>query len=151
MPQIPISRVSLDQNLNALFAADETRGQMLAIFAGLAVLVGSLGLFGLSAFTAERRTREISMRKVMGASVSNIVGLLVWQFSMPVLIANLIAWPVAYYFMSEWLNGFAFTIELGPQYFVGAGLAALFVAWATVAGHAWRVARSSPINALRYE
>ena len=151
VPQIPISRVSLDQNLTALFAADESRGQMLAIFAGLAVLVGSLGLFGLSAFTVERRTREISMRKVMGASVSNIVGLLVWQFSKPVLIANLIAWPVAFYFMRDWLDGFAFTIELGPRYFVGAGLAALFVAWVTTAGHALRVARSSPIEALRYE
>jgi putative ABC transport system permease protein len=77
--------------------------------------------------------------------------LLLWQFSIPVLIANVIAWPVAWYYLHHWLQGFAYRITLSPLYFVAAGVAALLIAWATVFAHAWRVARANPVHALRTE
>jgi putative ABC transport system permease protein len=120
-------------------------------FAILAVVIGCLGLFGLAAFTAERRTKEIGIRKVLGARTRDILRLLVWQFSKPVLIANLIAWPVAWWFMRGWLNGFDTRIALGPMPFLLAGGLAVLVAIVTIASHAWRVAQASPIKALRYE
>jgi putative ABC transport system permease protein len=114
-------------------------------------VIGCLGLYALAAFAAERRTKEIGIRKVLGARTRDIVRLLLWQFSKPVVIANLIAWPVAWWVMRDWLNGFQDRISLNPALFIGAGLAALAIAAATTAGHAVRVARSNPINALRYE
>ena len=117
----------------------------------LAVIVGCLGLFGLAAFTAERRTKEIGIRKVLGARTRDIVQLLVWQFSRPVVIANIIAWPVAWWVMRDWLNGFDARIALTPVPFLIAGVLALLIAIVTVGGHAVRIARSSPIHALRYE
>ena len=113
-------------------------------FALLAVLVSSLGLFALASLSTERRTKEIGVRKVFGASVRQIVQLLTWQFSKPVTIANLIAWPVAYYFLNDWLSGFVYRIDLGPTYFLASGLAALLIAWATVAGHGARTAVGQP-------
>jgi putative ABC transport system permease protein len=110
-----------------------------------------LGLFGLAAFTAGRRTKEIGLRKVVGARTRDVMLLLMWQFSIPVLIANLIAWPLAWYYLHGWLQGFAYRIPLGAGYFLGAGAVALVIAWITVATHAVRVAGARPIAALRYE
>ena len=124
---------------------------MFAAFSLLAVIIGCLGLFGLAAFTAERRTKEIGIRKVLGARTRDIVRLLVWQFSRPVIIANLIAWPVAWWLMRDWLNTFDQRITLGPAPFILAALIALTIAIVTVVGHAMKVARSNPIHALRYE
>jgi putative ABC transport system permease protein len=115
------------------------------------VIVACLGLFGLAAFTAERRTKEIGIRKVLGARSGDIVRLLAWQFSKPVIVANLIAWPVAWWVMRDWLNGFDTRIDLGPTPFLLAGLLALAIAIGTIAGHALKVARSNPVHALRYE
>ena len=115
------------------------------------MIVACLGLFGLAAFTAERRTKEIGIRKVLGARSRDIVRLLAWQFSKPVIIANLIAWPVAWWVMRDWLNGFDSRIALGPTPFLLAGGLALVIAIGTIAGHAFKVARSNPIHALRYE
>ena len=151
IPGVPITRDFLDDTLAAFYAEDEARNSVLISFAILAILVSSLGLFGLASFTAERRTKEVGIRKVAGASTPDIVRLLVWQFSKPVLLANLIAGPIAWYFINNWLTGFAYRIELSFLYFVAAGLLALLIAWGTVAGHAWKVARSNPIKALRYE
>ncbi|GGE00418.1 ABC transporter permease [Polymorphobacter glacialis] len=134
-----------------LYRADKARATTFAAFAILSVIVGCLGLFGLASFTAERRTKEIGIRKVLGARTRDIVQLLIWQFSKPVLVANLIAWPVAWWLMRDWLNGFDSRIGLGPLPFVVAGGAALVIAAGTVAGHAMRVARANPIHALRYE
>ena len=117
----------------------------------LAVVVACLGLFGLAAFTAERRTKEIGIRKVLGARSRDIVKLLAWQFSNPVIVANLIAWPVAWWVMRDWLNGFDSRIGLGPTPFLVAGGLALAIALGTIAGHAFKVARANPIHALRYE
>jgi putative ABC transport system permease protein len=134
-----------------MYTAEEARGVLFASFALLAILIACLGLFGLAAFTVERRTKEIGIRKVLGARVRDIVQLLIWQFSKPVVIANLIAWPVAWWVMRDWLNGFDARIDLGPGPFVLAGVLALGIAVGTIAGHAIKVARTNPIHALRYE
>lgn len=132
---------------------EANQAAMFAAFSGLAILIASLGLYGLASFTAQRRTKEIGIRKVMGASVIDIVKLLVWQFSKPVLIANLIAWPLSYYIMTLWLEGFVYRIEsfMIIGFCLMAGISALLIAWGTVAGNSIRVARTNPIKALRYE
>ncbi len=151
VPDVPFEARTSETIIADLYAAERARAQTFAAFALLAVLIACMGLFGLAAFTAERRTREIGIRKVFGASTMDIVKLLVWQFSKPVLIANLIAWPVAWWAMREWLNGFEARIDLGPAPFVIAAMLALAIAIGTIAGHAIKVARRSPILALRYE
>ncbi|MFV3128810.1 ABC transporter permease [Niveispirillum sp. KHB5.9] len=147
----PIRRAFLDENIDRLYAAEARQGTVIATFAGLAVIIACLGLYGLASFTAERRTKEIGIRKVLGASVADIVRLLVWQFSRPVLVANLIAWPVAWYGVRSWLDGFAHRIDINPLLFLAVGAVALIIAWVTVAGHAARVAAEKPVRALRYE
>lgn len=134
-----------------LYKAEARRAQIFAGFAILAVVIACLGLFGLAAFTAERRTKEIGIRKVLGARTLDIVRLLVWQFSRPVLVANLIAWPVAWWVMRDWLNSFDTRMALTPVPFLLAGVLALTIAVVTIAGHAFKVARANPIRALRYE
>lgn len=151
IPTVPFDAQFSQDAARDLYRSDEATGTMFAAFSGLAIVIGCLGLFGLAAFTAERRTKEIGIRKVLGARTRDIVRLLVWQFSRPVLIANLIAWPAAWWVMRGWLNGFDDRIGLGPAPFVLAGLLALAIAVATIAGHAVRVAQASPIRALRYE
>jgi putative ABC transport system permease protein len=150
-PITAVQRHFLDDSFDKLYSADERQGEMFDIFVGIAILIACLGLFGLAAFTAGRRTKEIGIRKVFGASTRDVVLLLIWQFSIPVLIANAIAWPLAWYYLSDWLHGFAYRIALSPLYFAGVGAVALVIAWITIFAHAWRVARANPINALRYE
>jgi putative ABC transport system permease protein len=151
LPEVPLTAEFADERLAELYEADARRGQTFAGFALLAVVIACLGLFGLAAFTAERRTKEIGIRKVFGARVGDIVQLLAWQFSKPVIVANLIAWPVAWWVMRDWLNGFDARIDLGPGPFVMAGALALAIALGTISGHAIKVARLNPIHALRYE
>jgi putative ABC transport system permease protein len=150
-PQVPFEATFADELVAKQYDADEARAKTFAAFAGLAIIVACLGLYGLAAFTAERRTREIGIRKVLGAHDGDIIRLLVWQFSRPVLIANIIAWPVAWWLMRDWLDTFADRIDLGPQWFIGAGLLAAVIAAATIISHALKVARQSPALALRYE
>jgi putative ABC transport system permease protein len=137
--------------VNDLYADIQKQSSIFSAFSGVAVVVATLGLLGLAVFTAERRTREIGLRKVMGASRRDILRFLAWQFARPVLWANLIAWPAAYFFMRRWLDGFAYHIDLNPFVFVAASALALIVAVATVSGHALLVARAKPAAALRYE
>ncbi|HEV2747409.1 MAG TPA: ABC transporter permease [Allosphingosinicella sp.] len=148
---VPFNAKFSDDIIGELYEAEDARAQTFAGFAILAVIVACLGLFGLAAFTAERRTKEIGIRKVLGARSRDIVRLLAWQFSKPVIIANIIAWPVAWWVMRDWLNGFDLRIDLSPAPFVLAAVIALAIAIGTIAGHAIRVARSNPIHALRYE
>jgi putative ABC transport system permease protein len=151
VPMVPFDAQFADDLVREQYEKETARGQLFAAFAVLTVIIGCLGLFGLAAFTAERRTKEIGIRKVLGARTRDIVRLLVWQFSRPVLIANIIAWPIAWWVMRNWLNGFETRIALTPVPFVLAGLLALIVALATISSHALRVARTNPIHALRYE
>src|ERR1700722_367292 len=150
-PTVALQRHFLIDDFDGQFKADERQGTIFGLFVGIAIFIAALGLFGLAAFSTERRTREIGLRKTFGARTWDIILMLLWQFSIPVLIANLIAWPVAYYYLHGWLEGYAYRIPLSPLYFVGVGFAALLIAWATVFAHASRVARANPIHALRYE
>lgn len=147
----PIRRQFLDERIAALYQVEQQQGEIFALFAALAVLVSCVGLYGLASFSVAQRTKEIGLRKTMGASSAIITRHIIWDFSKPVLIANLIAWPIAFYFMSDWLTAFNYRIDLNPLPFLAAAALALSVAWLTVGGHAWRVARASPIHALRYE
>ena len=151
VPTTTIRRQFQEDSFDQLFAAHEKEGAIFAMFVGIAIFIACLGLFGLAAFTAERRTREIGIRKAFGARNRDIVRLLLWQFSIPVLIANIIAWPVAWYYLHGWLQGFAYRIALSPVYFAAVGVAALVIAWATILAHALKVANANPIHALRYE
>jgi putative ABC transport system permease protein len=148
---VPFNAKFSEDIVGEMYKKEDARAQSFAGFSILAVLIGCLGLFGLAAFTAERRTKEIGIRKVLGARTGDIVRLLVWQFSRPVIVANLIAWPIAWWLMRDWLNGFDQRIALTPIPFVIAAVIALGIAIATVAGHAIKVARANPIHALRYE
>jgi putative ABC transport system permease protein len=150
-PTTAIQRYFLNDTFDKLFKTDEKQGDMFGIFVGIAIFIACLGLFGLAAFTAQRRTKEIGVRKVFGASSTHIVLLLLARFSIPVLIANVLAWPIAFYYLHHWLESYAYHIPLSPIYFLSAGAIALAIAWATVFAHALRVARASPIHALRYE
>jgi putative ABC transport system permease protein len=149
--EVPFSAKFSDDIMAEMYKKEDARAQMFAAFALLAVIIGCLGLFGLAAFTAQRRTKEIGIRKVLGARTRDIVRLLVWQFSRPVLVANVIAWPVAWWLMRDWLNGFDQRIPLTPVPFLIAAAVALGIAVATVVGHSVKVARANPIHALRYE
>ena len=148
---VPFSYAILGEMIAAQYVGEDRQVLTFSGFSLLAVMVSCLGLFALASLSTERRTKEIGVRKVFGASVRQIVQLLTWQFSKPVTIANIIAWPVAYYFLNDWLSGFVYRIDLNLTYFLASGLAALLIAWLTVAGHAWRVARTNPVKALRYE
>jgi putative ABC transport system permease protein len=150
-PDVPFDGVFSEDKVAELYSAEAARAKVFAGFALLAILVACLGLFGLAAFTAERRTKEIGIRKVMGARTRDVVRLLAWQFSKPVLIASLFGSFGAWWLMRAWLQTFDTRIDMGVTPFVGASLLALGIALATIAGHAFKVARANPILALRYE
>jgi putative ABC transport system permease protein len=140
-----------EDSLSRYYDADALRGQMFAIAAALAVTIACLGLFGLTAFTIERRKLEIAIRKVFGARDRDIAFLMVREFSRPVLAANLVAWPVAWWLMRDWLNGFSERIVLHPGWFLAAGALALLIAALTTGGHALRASRAHPAQILRNE
>jgi putative ABC transport system permease protein len=147
----PFSGQFLNQVLDDLYFEIRRLGALVTVFAAIAVGIAALGLLGLAMFIAERRTREIGVRKCMGASRMDILRFIGWQFMRPVLIANLIAWPAAWFLMQRWLEGFAYHVNLGPMAFVVAGVLVFGIAFVTVAGHAFSVSRSRPVEALRYE
>jgi putative ABC transport system permease protein len=147
----PISRTFVDAYIADLQAEVLRQAEAFLAFAGIAMFLGCLGVFGLSLSTTKRRIKEIGVRKAMGAGDAQIVLLLLWQFAGPVLWANLIAWPVAWWLMRRWLSGFAYHIDLQWWVFAGASLGALLIALLTVAGQAWLAARQKPVLALRYE
>ena len=146
-----IHRRFLSQTLQDMYADVTVQGTAISLGAGLAAAIAALGLFGLSAHSAEQRTKEIGIRKVMGAGSADIVRLMLGEFSQPVLWANLIAWPAAYLIMRRWLEGFAYRIDMRPWMFLTATAIAVVIAMATVIGHALLAARAKPVAALRYE
>jgi putative ABC transport system permease protein len=151
VPQRPISRVFLDDRIAGLYLDIARERQVFAAFAGCALLIGCLGMVGLSAYTVKRRTKEIGIRKALGASALDVLWLLARQFTKPVLLANLVAWPIAYWFVRRWLDGFAYRIALALDPFLVAALCVVVIALATTAFHAVQAARSKPVTALRYE
>ena len=147
----PISRRFTNDFLNVVYAPTIRQGWLVGALSIVALLLSCLGLFGLAAFVAERRTKEIGVRKAMGASVRDILRLLLWSFARPVLWANMVAWPLGWWAMERWLEGFSARISLSPADFLAAGGAALAIAATTISFHAIRVARAKPVGALRYE
>ena len=151
IPNYPFDHYFVDEVYDRMYRGEERLGNLLRAFAILAVVIACLGLFGLASFTAEQRTKEIGVRKVLGASVPGIVMLLSKEFTKWVIVANLIAWPVAYLILRNWLQDFAYRTNLAWWIFVGSGVLALVVALLTVSFQAIRVAFTNPANALRYE
>ncbi|KZE11866.1 MULTISPECIES: ABC transporter permease [Sphingomonas] len=151
IPDVPFVAQTAEDRLAEFYRADEQAMRLFAIGGGLAVAIACIGLWGLAAFNTARRTREIGIRKTLGASSGDIVRLLFGQFLRPVLIANVIAWPLAYLAMRAWLAGFADRIALSLLYFVGAGLLALAIAVLTVLAQAIRASRAAPAWALRHD
>jgi putative ABC transport system permease protein len=151
LPKVAIQRSFLSATFEQLYLSDQREGTLFVVFVIIAIVIACLGLYGFVVFTAERRTKEVGIRKISGARTPDIVRLMLWRISVPVLVANLIAWPVAYYYLHGWLEGYAYRISLNPLYFVEAGGVALLIAWATVYANTLRLARASPVHALRYE
>jgi putative ABC transport system permease protein len=151
VPGMPIERQFADERMERIWRATQREADVLSVFAGVAVLIGCLGLLGLSAYMAERRTKEIGIRKAMGASTADVVRLLVLQLTRPVIAANLLAWPVALWFVQRWLSGFADRMAIDAWPFLVASAGTLLLAWAVVVGHALSVGRARPVLALRYE
>ncbi|WP_129792325.1 FtsX-like permease family protein [Sphingosinicella sp. CPCC 101087] len=147
----PIDRAFVDEHLENLYRELVRSTRLFAIFAGVAAFLACLGLVALSISAAERRTKEIGIRKALGARTDQVLMLLLWQLGRPVLWANLLAWPVAWWAMREWLNGFAYHVPLRAWIFPAAGLVALGIALVCVGGQTWLVARQKPARALRYE
>jgi len=148
-PNTPAQIDFVDERIANQYQGEAEASRIFAVFAALAIIISSLGLYGLASFSAENRTKEIGIRKVFGATTWIIVRLLTLQFSKPVLLANLIAWPVAWYFLNDWLGGFKFQIDLTIIPFLIACFATLFAAWITVGSKAFSVAQSKPVDALR--
>ena len=151
VPDFPIQGRFLDDVFNDVYQILKYMNMALAGFAFVALVLALIGLFGLAAFMATQRTREIGVRKVMGANSLQIARLLVWQFSMPVMWALLIALPAAWFASKTYLEFFADRIDTPIVILFVSGFIAVLLAWGTVAGHALRVSRSSPILALRHE
>ena len=141
----------LDESYERMYKSETTIGKLANYFAFIAIFISCLGLFGLASFTAEQRTKEIGVRKVLGASVPNLVVLLTSDFTKLVLIAFLIAAPVAYSLMRTWLGNFAYHVEMSAGIFVLAGIAAILIAWLTVSYQSVRAALSNPVKSLRSE
>ena len=150
-PAFPFSYKFSDQEYARLYVSEAITGRLAMIFASLAIFISCLGLLGLSMFTAEQRMREIGIRKVLGASVSSLFGLLSWNFLGLVGIAFLIAAPLGWYAMKAWLQGYAYRTEIPWWIFGVAGLLAVAVALVTVFWQAMRAAGANPIKSLRSE
>ncbi|MCB0290042.1 MAG: ABC transporter permease [Calditrichaeota bacterium] len=151
LPDYPYEYDFLDAHFNGIYKTDLNTGKLFGIFASLAIFIACLGLFGLAAFTAEQKTKEIGIRKVLGASIPGLIALLSKDFIKPVLLANLIAWPLAYWGMRNWLAGFVYHTEMGILVFVAAALLALLIALLTIIYQALKVALANPVKSLRYE
>ena len=148
-PTAPFEYSFVDQNIQAKFKAEQQLGRVIVVFTTLAVLIACLGLFGLATFTAEQRAKEISVRKIMGASVQQVVVLLSKEFAKLIVIAFVIALPVTWYGMNQWLQGFAYRIDFNLLVAALAGAIALSVSLLTVSYHSIKAALSNPVNALR--
>ena len=146
-----LHRRFLSQRLQEIYADITLQGTAISLGAALAAVIAALGLFGLSARSAEERTKEIGIRKALGGSRAEILRMLLWQFARPILWANVFAWAAAGYLMHRWLQGFASHVDLNPLVFLSVGAAALAIALATVLSHALLVTRTKPAMALRYE
>jgi len=150
-PEVPFEYSFLDKNYEALYRSETRMGDIFSIFTTLSILVACLGLFGLSIYTAERRIKEIGIRKILGASVQGLVGLLSKDFLKLVLISTLIAFPLAFWAMNKWLQNFPYRTAISIDIFLSAGLLAVFIALFTVSFQAIRAATMNPSKTLKVE
>jgi len=151
VPEEPFKFNFLDQTLNDQYQAEQNSSKVFTVFAGLAIIIACVGLFGLSAYTAGLRTKEIGVRKVMGASVFGVVFMLSKDFTKLILIAFVLAIPVAYYGMDQWLQGFYFRTGIDVFTFMIAGLSTLLISWLTVSYQSIKAAIVNPVQSLRSE
>jgi putative ABC transport system permease protein len=147
----PFDFYFLDDAYNELYRREQRLAVMIGYLEGLAILLGCMGLFGLAAYSAQRRSKEIGIRKVLGASVLSIVRMMSREFLILVGISNVIAWPLGYYLLHRWLQAYAYRCSLGIEIFVLAGLAALLIAAAAVGLHTVRASLANPVKSIRYE
>jgi putative ABC transport system permease protein len=152
-PNLPMDYYFLDSVFERLYRSEERLQRLFGYFSALAIFIACLGLFGLASFAAEQRTKEIGIRKVLGSTVSGIIRLLSREFTILVLVANVIAWPIAYLVSRAWLKSFAYRISINSQYgyFVAAAVLAFLIAWMTVSFQAIKAAHANPVDSLRYE
>jgi putative ABC transport system permease protein len=150
-PMFPFEYAFIDKGIDDLYASEQRLGRIFAVFSFLAIFISCLGIFGLAAFTAEKRTKEIGLRKVLGASASDISLLLSRSFARWLLAANLIAWPIGWYVMHRWLERFAYRQELSPLVFLASGFLSLLAAAIPIAFQTLRAAAQDPVDSLRYE
>jgi putative ABC transport system permease protein len=150
-PNLPFEYYFVDQDMENLYRDDQRLARIFSYFTALALIVACLGLFGLVSLGVAQRTKEIGIRKVLGASVVNVTALLSKDFVKLVLLANVIAWPVAWYAMNKWLQNFAYRIDIGWRVFALAGGMALLIAIVTVSAQAVKAALANPVDSLRYE
>lgn len=150
-PGIPFEYFFLDQIFNQQYLSERQLGELFNGFSLLSVVIACLGLFGLASYTTEQKTKEIGIRKVLGASIPGIVAMTTREFLKWILVANLIAWPMSYFLMSRWLQDFAYKISIGPLVFLVSAILTLIVAVLTVSYHSLKAALANPVDSLRYE
>ena len=151
VPDTPFEYSFLDTSFDQLYRAEARLGMLFGGFSVLAIVVAALGLFGLASISVQQRTKEIGIRKAVGASVTNVVLLLSREYVVLVGIANLVAWPIAYYAMNRWLENFAYRVDPAIPTFVLGGLLSLSIALLTVGYKTCKAAGANPVDALRYE
>jgi putative ABC transport system permease protein len=151
VPDQPIKYSFLDQNLSTNYESEQRAGNLFGIFSALAIVIACVGLFGLAAYTASLRTKEIGIRKVLGASVTAVVFLLSKDFTRLILVAFLLAVPISWYVMNNWLSGFAYRVSLDAGVFLLAGFLSVAIAWITVSYQSIKAAIANPVNSLRSE
>lgn len=151
MPGEPFDYHFLDESFDELFRSEQRMGKLFTIFSGLASFIACLGLFALAAFMAEQRTKEISIRKVMGASTTGLTLMLSRDFTRLVIIAFVPAAVAAWFVVDNWLNGFAYRVKINPLIFVASGVIATAIAWFTVSFQSIKGPASNPVDSLRYE
>jgi putative ABC transport system permease protein len=150
-PNFPFEFHFLNEDIDRSYRTEKQINRLIAYFTVLAIFISCLGLFGLSLFMAEQRTKEIGIRKTLGATVSHIVGLISKDFLLLVGVANLIAWPASYFIMNKWLQNFAYRIDMGLWIFALAAALALFIALVTISFQTFKAATANPADSLRYE
>jgi len=150
-PDQPFEYTFLEDDFNNQFEADEKRGVIFSLFSILTILIACLGLFGLASFTVDQRTREVGIRKVLGAGEGNIIRLFSSEFLILICISIVLAFPAAFYFMRDWLQDFVFRTDLKPLTFILSGIITLVIAYATISLHTFRAGRTNPADAIRQE
>jgi putative ABC transport system permease protein len=151
LPTRPFEYQIMSDRYRHLYEEDQKQSQLFTIFSGMAIFIACLGLFGLATFNTLQRIKEIGIRKVLGATVPNILALLAREIVVLILVASLIAWPVAWFFMSQWLSSFAYHVDMNLLVYVLAAIGAVLLALLTVSVQTLRAALTNPSNTLRYE